>query len=112
VQFFRAVSEEEWDELLRLRAFQPTSASLQGKWFAGNAADAARWGRRFFRWDRKPLFVVEVSLPNALAALFWYASFYDRIGPAWFVDVDQLPLLNQNIIGGIRLVLPIPTIPP
>jgi hypothetical protein len=43
--------------------------------------------------------VVEVDVQDDVAAPWFRLPNLDRIGPARFVDVDQLPELNQRLKG-------------
>jgi len=51
--------------------------------------------------------VVEVDVPDDVAAPWFRLPNLDRIGPARFVEIDHLPELNKNL-AGIREV---PTTP-
>jgi hypothetical protein len=47
--------------------------------------------------------VVEAEIPDDMATRWFYLPNLDGIGPARFVEVDQLPDFNQNH-AGVRVV--------
>jgi hypothetical protein len=47
--------------------------------------------------------VVRVDVLDDLAARFYADPFLDRIGPARFADIDQLPELNQRMRPPVAL---------
>ena len=62
---YRAVSEVEFQQLMRTGKFAVVPSSLEGKFFAESAEDAAQWGEmlegaRHYR-------IVEVDLPTSVA---------------------------------------------
>jgi hypothetical protein len=99
IKLYRAVELKEWADIQATGAFRPGPPSFQGKWFAERPDDAAEWGRRFAMQSGDTYGVVEVEIPDDVAAPWFYLPNLDGIGPARFVDVDQLPVLNQTHAG-------------
>ena len=66
VQLYRAVSQEELDDIALFHGFRPGSGCMETKLFATSAADAAFFAREIlYPLDNKPLTIVEVTLPHA-----------------------------------------------
>ncbi len=77
---YRAVSEVEFQQLMRTGKFAVVPSSLEGKFFAESAEDAAQWGEmlegaRHYR-------IVEVDLPTSVAQSLLRWEKLDGIGPA------------------------------
>jgi|GEM_PF-2018746 len=92
---YRAVSK---DELLDVadNGFRLGPNAMGNKWFAESAGDASEWGKKFFKWDKEPVFTMEVKLPNSVADKFMRNPKLDGIGPARSADADLLKLLNKE----------------
>lgn len=77
---------------------------MAGKWFAETADDAAQWGRRFYQWSGTPFYVIEVDIPDNVAAQMFRVANLDNIGSArWANEGDLLDLLNSTNSGIIEL---------
>jgi hypothetical protein len=96
---YRAVDPREWADVQATGEFRPGPPSFQGKWFAERPDDAAEWGRRFTAQSGGTYLVVEVEIPDDVAEPWFNLSNLDGIGPARFVEIDQLPELNANCTG-------------
>jgi hypothetical protein len=99
IKLYRAVDPKEWADVRARGAFRPGPPSFQGKWFAERPDDAAEWGRRFAAQSGGTYRVVEVEVPDDVAAPWFDLPKLDGIGPARFVEVDQLPEFNRNHTG-------------
>ena len=85
---YRAVSEVEFQQLMRTGKFAVVPSSLEGKFFAESAEDAAQWGEmlegaRHYR-------IVEVDLPTSVAQSLLRWEKLDGIGPARYGALHQL----------------------
>jgi hypothetical protein len=96
---YRAVDSTEWADIQSIGEFRPGPPSFQGKWFAERPDDAAEWGRRLAGISGGTYRVVEVEVPDEVAAPCFSLSNLDGIGPARFIEIDQLPELNRSIAG-------------
>lgn len=77
---------------------------MAGKWFGETAFDAAQWGRRFYQWSGTPFYVMQVDVPDYVAAQMFKVANLDNIGPArWANEGDLLDLLNSTNNGIIEL---------
>lgn len=112
VLLYRAVGPLELADLQTRDEFRPGPPSFQGKWFAESASDAARWGRRFYQFTGDPFHLVVVEVPTSVADNLFRVANLDRIGPARFADVDELPTINASKRGPIVELTLIPTLPP
>jgi len=92
---YRAVSK---DELLDVadNGFRLGPNAMGNKWFAESAGDASAWGKKFFKWDKEPVFTMEVKVPNSLADKFMRNPKLDGIGPARSADAELLRQLNKQ----------------
>jgi hypothetical protein len=91
-KLYRAVSEAEYQQLMKTGQFEAGPNSLEGKFFAENPADAAKWGNSLegsgkFR-------VVEVEVPTSVAEKFMRWEKLDNIGPARYAELDKLSNVN------------------
>jgi hypothetical protein len=84
---YRAVSQAEFDQLIGSGSFQSSANSLEGKWFAESAADAARWGKILNGTD---FTVIETQFPRSAADSFMRVPRLDGIGPARFGTLDAI----------------------
>jgi hypothetical protein len=88
----------------RFRAGGP--GYLEGKWFAVSLADAKRWGMLMPPIARpRPFRVAAIDVPAPLLSEFSFVPRLDGIGPAYFVHVNQLVILNAS--GRIVVLDPI-----
>src|SRR5262245_53135076 len=99
INLYRAVSYPELVDIVQTCGFHRAPPSNQGKWFAESPADAARWGRRFYQMGGPPFHLVEVEMPVDVADQMFRLPNLDGIGPARYADIDQLPGINQSLVG-------------
>ena len=77
VQLYRAVSQEELDDIALFHGFRPGSGCMETKLFATSAADAAFFAREIlYPLDNKPLTIVEVDHSSCIRKPT--LSLYDR----------------------------------
>jgi hypothetical protein len=88
VTLYRAVSELEYQQLLRTGKFATVPGSLEGKFFAETASDAAQWGERLEDAGNYRIVEVEFSTRVAENLLRWEKL--DGIGPARYGAWHQL----------------------
>ncbi len=92
VDLFRHVGPDELADI-GSNGFRQGPNSLGGKWFAESEGNARQWGA-WLNPDGGS--VVRVRIPRDLAdGLRREAGKYDGIGPARYVDQDQLGILNR-----------------
>ena len=65
ITLYRAVSEVEFQQLMRTGNFEAVPSSLEGKFFAESAEDAAQWGELLEGPGH--YCIVEVELPASVA---------------------------------------------
>lgn len=88
VTLYRAVSDVEWQQLRRTGKFATVPYSLEGKFFAENAQDAAMWGEMLEGTGN--YHIVEVELPACMANSLLRWERLDGIGPARYGELRQL----------------------
>jgi len=88
VTLYRAVSEVEYQQLIRTGKFAVVPSSLEGKFFAESAADAAQWGERLEGSGNYRIVEVEFFTSVAENLLRWEKL--DSIGPARYGELHQL----------------------
>jgi hypothetical protein len=88
VTLYRAVSEAEWQQLMRTGKFEAVPSSLEGKFFAESAEDAAQWGEMLEGASHYR--IVEVALPTNVARSLLRWEKLDGIGPARYGELPQL----------------------
>lgn len=91
VKLYRAMCDQELEELITTGLFRAAPGAIEGKWFAESVQDAVLWGGFFERVtgikiDR----IIEVELSDAVAAKLFRIARLDGIGPARFATVEQL----------------------
>ncbi|WP_017444196.1 hypothetical protein [Gayadomonas joobiniege] len=79
------------------------SNAMGNKWFAESAEDAAAWGKKFFKWDKEPVWTIRVTVPKSQADTFMRMPNLDGIGPARSVDAQQLKALNSSADVGVLM---------
>lgn len=97
MQLYRAVSNEEYDQLMHTRQFEATPNALEGKWFAETLDHAVRWGELFY--GDQPFRVVEITLADTVAESFFRLEKLDGIGAARFATIEQLAAVEIEIQG-------------
>ncbi|MBA3415635.1 MAG: hypothetical protein H0U10_10465 [Chloroflexia bacterium] len=97
----------EAEDLERTGRFRVGAAGyLEGKWFAVSLEEAIRWGTLMPPVARpRPFRVATIDVPAARLVEFSFVPRLDGIGPAYFVHVDQLAILNAS--GPIIVLDPI-----
>jgi hypothetical protein len=80
VTLYRAVSEGEFQQLMRTGKVEAIPSSLEGKFFAESAEDAAQWGEMLEGASHSR--IVEVALPASVAKSLLRWETLDGIGPA------------------------------
>ena len=88
VTLYRAVSEMDWQQLRRTGKLETVPYSLEGKFFAESAQDAARWGEMLEGTGNYR--IVEVELPACTANSLLRWERLDGIGPARYGELHQL----------------------
>src|SRR5262245_49175113 len=88
VTLYRAVSEGEFQQLMRTGKFEAVPSSLEGKFFAESAEDAAWWGEMLEGASRYR--IVEIALPASVAKSVFRWEKLDGIGPARYSELPQL----------------------
>lgn len=88
VTLYRAVNEVEYQQLIRTGKFAVVLSSLEGKFFAESAEDAAQWGERLEGAGNYRIVEVEFSISVAENLLRWEKL--DGIGPARYGELHQL----------------------
>ena len=85
---YRAVSEVEFQQLMRTGKFEVVPSSLEGKFFAESAEDAAQWGEMLEGASNYR--IVEVELPTSVTKSLLRWEKLDGIGPARYGELHQL----------------------
>ena len=88
VTLYRAVSEGEFQQLMRTGKFEAIPSSLEGKFFAESAEDAAQWGEMLEGASHYR--IVEVALLASVAESLLRWEKLDGIGPARYGELPQL----------------------
>lgn len=105
VALYRAVAHEEAHDIRSSGRFRlgPGSAYFEGKWFARSFDDAVRWGQRMPPVaPRRPFLVAQVRASAAVVGGCLSFARLDGIGPAVFVLMEDLQLVNAA--GVISLI--------
>ena len=88
ITLYRAVSEVEYQQLMHAGKFASIPSSLEGKFFAESAEDAAQWGEMLE--GAGSYRIVEVVLPTRVANSLLRWEKLDGIGPARYGEWHQL----------------------
>jgi hypothetical protein len=88
VTLYRAVREGESQQLMRTGKFEATPRSLEGKFFAESAEEAAQWGEMLEGASHYR--IMEVALPAGVAKSPLRWDKLDGIGPATYGEMPQL----------------------
>jgi hypothetical protein len=97
VTLYRAVSEGEFQQLMRTGKFEVVPSSLEGKFFAESAEDAAQWGEMLEGASHYR--IVEIALPASVAQGLVRWEKLDGIGPARY---GELPQLQDAVVRPFR----------
>jgi hypothetical protein len=87
-KLYRAVSEAEFQDLTQNGAFQSGPSSLEGKWFAESADDAAKWGDALQGPGNYR--IIEVEFSAEVAEQLFRVQRLDNIGPACYSELHEL----------------------
>jgi len=98
IRLYRAVSGEELDDIRKCQKFQPNQSSMGGKWFAESPENAAEWGRRFYNWEAKPFYIVQIELSEFLAAKCTRSLIWTILAPQ---GMQRGTYLNSSITTSI-----------
>ena len=90
VELFRAESEEEFKDVFARGKLRKIAGSVEGKWFAESAEDAAQWGKLLY--GEQPFRIIAIQIEEASANQLFRLIKLDNIGPARFAEVEQLEL--------------------
>jgi len=106
IRLYRTVGPQEMADVILTGLLRPGPPSFQGKWLAESVHDAARWGRRFFQQAGLPFHVVEVEVAVAVADRWYRDPNLDRIGPARYAEIADLPQITIVCEVGTIPILP------
>jgi RHS repeat-associated protein len=86
---YRAVSEAEYQQILRTGRFEQGPNSLEGKWFADTYDSAKLHGDAIYeKWGNKQYRIVEADIPNE--RVMHIDRNIDRRGPGRYIEPDNL----------------------
>ena len=88
VTLYRAVSEEEFQQLLSAGKFEVAPHALEGKFFAEHPDHAAAWGKALEGVGNYRIVEVKLTVRVANALMRWETL--DGIGPARYATLSQL----------------------
>jgi hypothetical protein len=88
VTLYRAVSEEEFQQLLRTGKFEIAPHALEGKFFAENPEHAIAWGEALEGAGQYRIVEVELTASVANELMRW--TRLDDIGPVRYANLSQL----------------------
>ena len=107
VRLYRAVSQEELDDIASFGGFRPGPGQLETKLFTMSADDAAFFAREIlYPLDQRPLTILEVGVPDACGERLFRFITDGKLT----VAVDPSQLAELNAVGRIRVMhaCPIP----
>jgi hypothetical protein len=84
---YRAVSDEEYQQILGTGQFETVPASCEGKHFADTKEGARGFGEMLFGVGK--FRIVEADVPNDAPSLYCWPNL-DGIGAARFLHIDDL----------------------
>jgi hypothetical protein len=84
---YRAVSEAEYQDILRTGLLQQGPNSMEGKWFADSLAGARAHGEALYPAGNYRM--IEVDVPDDAPSLFRVLNL-DGFGPARYLNMDDL----------------------
>jgi hypothetical protein len=94
---YRAVSEEEYQQIVTTGVFETVPQGCEGKHFADTAVGARRFGEALFGAGR--FRIVKADVPDDAPSLFHWDNL-DGFGPARFLHISDLhgvrPCLDQG----------------
>ena len=89
---YRAVSEEEYEQIMKTGKFEASPNSLGGKFFAEQYKDAVKWGDKLQGEGNYKIITLKVD--SGVQYSRW--DRLDAIGPARYYELEYL---NKGIIG-------------
>lgn len=104
---YRAVSGGEIKDIA-LNGLRLGENSMGNKWFAESAANAAEWGKEFYRHDKQSVWMLEVKMPRSIAEQLQHSPRLDGFGPAWSASAEQLAAINSNSTIRVLMGNPMP----
>lgn len=93
---WRSVSEAELRDVAASGMLRPSVGAMGAKWFAENASDAAAWGRKFYAFDKEPVFTLKIDVLDNIANQMMRMERLDGIGAARSADGALLDMINQQ----------------
>jgi len=94
---YRAVSESEYQQLMRTGRFELGAGSLEGKFFAETLDHAVQWGDSLHGSNNYR--IISAELPTSTADSFLHWDRLDSIGPARYGLLEQL---TQAVVRSVR----------
>jgi len=98
-RLYRAVSSDELADIAAQDGFRPGPNTLEGKWFAESAEAAQRWGQLLYTMQKSGFHLIQVDIPQDVAARMFRLDLLDQIGPARYAENEVLGLINQQHQG-------------
>jgi len=98
---WRSVSAAELRDV-GANGLRQSAGSMGNKWFAESASDAAAWGKKFYAFDKEPVFTLRVEVPDSVANKMMRMDRLDGIGPARSADGSLLQVINEQ--GTIKVL--------
>jgi hypothetical protein len=89
VRLYRAISDAEYQQIIKTGKFETGPSSMGGKFFAERASDAAKWGDYFYGPGGNYR-IIEIELRGSVANNFMRWERLDGIGPARYAELEQL----------------------
>ncbi len=89
---YRAMSIDEFDDVMQNTSFSPYEKAMETKWFTTNADDAAQWGNSFY--PEGNFKIAEVTVSTESLNSMYYVEKLDNIGPAYNAERE---LVNKAI---------------
>jgi hypothetical protein len=100
-RLYRAVSQEELDDIISFDGFRPGIGQLETKLFTTSAEDAAFFAREvLYPLDQRPLTIVEVIIPDVFGERLFHFVADGKLTIA--VELDQLDAFNA--VGRMRIM--------
>ena len=93
---YRAVSEAEYQDILRTGRFNPHPNALEGRWFADSLEGAQAHGKGLYPDGN--FRIIEADVPNNAPSLFQLPNLDGR-GPARFLHLDDLQNVTPRPVG-------------
>lgn len=94
---YRAVSEEEYQQIIMTGRFGIVAQGNEGKHFADTVEGARRFGEALLGVGRFK--IVEADVPDEARSLFQWRDL-DGFGPARFLDIDDLREVQPRPYAG------------